>query len=47
MKKLAWTLAAVVFVAMAYVAYTRFSREFAIDRCLDDGGAWRTERCVH
>ena len=47
MKKLIWALAVVGFVAMTCVAYTRFSREFAIDRCLDGGGAWRNEQCAY
>jgi hypothetical protein len=34
-------------VAASLYAYPRIVRFFAIDNCLDSGGAWHNEQCVH
>ena len=44
-------LASIVFVAVVVVAgiysYPSVVRFFAIDNCLDWGGEWHDEKCVH
>lgn len=38
---------AVLIVIAIFFAYPRVKRFFAIDNCLDSGGAWHNETCVH